>query len=92
MVADLVLGSLHTLINILVWLIFLRVIMSWIRPDPMGSAGQVYYQVFSVVYELTEPLLGPIRGIMPGGGMGIDFSPIILLFILRFIQQVIAGL
>jgi len=64
--------------------IFVRVILSWfpISPDsPMAS-------VYKFVYSITEPVLGPIRRVMPGarvGGMGLDFSPIIALLALEVI-------
>ncbi len=88
-----VFASLNTLFNILWWLIILRAIMSWVRPDPSGPAGQMFYQLYVVVFELTEPMIRPIRNAMPGGGgVGMDFSPLILLFILRFLQRIIVGL
>jgi YggT family protein len=88
-----VVASLDTLLNILVWLIILRAIMSWVRPDPTSSGGQIFYRLYVVVFELTEPLVRPIRNVMPGGGgMGMDFSPLILLFILQFLRQIIRGL
>jgi len=63
-------------------IIFVRVILSWfpISPDsPMAS-------VYRFVYAVTEPVLGPIRRVIPGvgfGGMGLDLSPLIVLFALE---------
>ena len=64
--------------------IFVRVILSWfpIAPDSPFAA------VYRFVYALTEPVLGPIRRVMPGvgvGGMGLDLSPIIVLLGLQLI-------
>ena len=59
--------------------IFLRVIFSWINIDHRSS-------IYQVVYEITEPLLGPIRRIMPRLGM-IDLTPMVASFILIFIAQ-----
>jgi len=92
MTSAIIAQSLSTLVNILVWLILFRVIMSWIRPDPTGPAGETFYRLYVVVFELTEPLISPIRQLMPGGGTGIDFSPLILLFLLRFLQRMIYSL
>jgi len=92
MITHVIVGSLQSLINILVWLILLRVIFSWIRPNPGGSGGEFVMRLHSVVFQLTEPLIAPIRGLMPGAGMGLDLSPLILLLILRFLQRFIAGL
>lgn len=67
------------LFEVLSLLILARVILSWV--DRGGSS-----QVSQIIYELTEPILGPIRSIMPAVGM-FDFSPIIALLLLRAIQQ-----
>ncbi len=61
-------------------LILVRVLMSWI--DPMGSRGG---QFTRILYELTEPILAPMRSIMPSMG-GLDFSPIITLILLQAIE------
>lgn len=56
-------------------LIFVRVAFSWIGPRPTNP-------IYRFSYDITEPLLAPIRNLMPGGGMGMDFSPMIASFIL----------
>jgi YggT family protein len=59
--------------------IFVRIVLSWfpIQPDsPMAT-------VYRFVYALTEPVLGPVRRVVPGigfGGMGLDLSPMIVIF------------
>ncbi|MDJ0756766.1 MAG: YggT family protein [Ardenticatenaceae bacterium] len=52
-------------------LILARVIVSWIRVDP-------YHPIVRFIYNATEPLLAPIRQLLPPAG-GLDFSPLILL-------------
>ena len=62
------------LLNI-VWLIFLaRVILSWVRPSPSSS----FYPVVDGIYRITEPVLAPIRRVIPPMG-GFDFSTIVVL-------------
>ena len=61
--------------------IFARIILSWFPITP----GTALAQVFSVLYSLTEPVLGPVRRIVPPTGIGIDFSPIIVLLGFRLI-------
>jgi YggT family protein len=64
--------------------IFVRVILSWFPISPDSPFAAVY----RFVYALTEPVLGPIRRVMPGigvGGMGLDLSPIIVLLALQII-------
>lgn len=60
-------------------LVFARVIISWV--DPRGSN-----QVSSLIMSLTEPLLAPIRRLLPRTGM-IDFSPTILLLVLFMLMR-----
>lgn len=56
-------------------LIFVRILMSWLRPDP-------YHPVVRVIYQLTEPVLEPARRMIPPLGM-FDISPIIVIFVLQ---------
>lgn len=76
------------LLNIYEIVLLLRVLISWFRLDP-------YNPIIRVLYSLTEPLLQPIRQLLPPTGM-VDFSPLVallLLFAIRnVIQIVVAGL
>lgn len=60
-------------------LILVRVLSSWVFPNPEQNAFSHF------IYEATEPILGPIRKIVPGGGM-IDLSPLIAFFLLQGLQ------
>ncbi len=71
------------LFQILSLLILGRVLLSWI--DPMGNM-----QISLVLRELTEPILGPIRSIIPSIGM-IDISPIIAILLLNMLGRLILG-
>jgi len=67
----------QALAAILLVAIFVRIIFSFfpsIAPEPISS----------VVYEITEPILAPIRQVIPGM-MGFDFSPMVAAFILIII-------
>ena len=72
------------LLQLYIIVIFVRVILSWFPIAPDSALASVY----RLVYAVTEPVLGPIRRVMPGvgvGGMGLDFSPIIVLLALEII-------
>lgn len=72
------------LLQLYIVVIFVRVILSWFPISPDSPLAVVY----RFVYALTEPVLGPIRRVMPGvgvGGMGLDLSPIIVLLGLQLI-------
>jgi YggT family protein len=61
-----------------------RVVLSWFPISP----GSGLSTVFNVLYRLTEPVLGPLRRVLPPvgiGGMGLDLSPIIVFFVLEFV-------
>jgi YggT family protein len=68
--------------------IFGRIILSWfpLAPDsPMAT-------VFGFLYSITEPVLGPIRRVIPPlgmGGMGLDLSPLIVIFGIQILQRTI---
>lgn len=57
-----------------------RILLSWF---PSGGAGNLR----SILHDLTEPVLAVFRNIIPRAGM-IDFSPIIVLFLLDMLKQV----
>jgi len=71
---------LNILITILIFLILLRALISWVNADP-------YNPLVQFLYKTTEPLLQPLRRMLPVGfRAGIDISPIIALLILIFIR------
>lgn len=69
-----------------------RILLSWF---PVQEGG-VVASIFSFLYSITEPVLGPIRRMLPPvalGGMGLDLSPIIVIFVLQlFIAPLLCGL
>lgn len=63
-------------------ILLVRIFMSWIRPDP-------YHPVVQWVHRLTDPVLEPVRRLLPIRGMGIDFSPIVVFILIEILQRVI---
>jgi YggT family protein len=80
------------IINLIYWiyfiLIFARFVFSWVRPDPYHP---VWGPLMRITYQATEPLLAPIRRLLPGMS-GLDFSPLILLLILGFLRSVLLNM
>lgn len=75
-------NSLMTLLEIVGYLIFARVIVSWLpinRDNP----------ILQFIYQVTEPILAPIRNLISrssiGGGMMIDFSPIVAWLLIQYL-------
>lgn len=71
--------------NVLMVLIMVRVLSSWFRPRYRTRSNGWFYTIDEMVWRATEPFLAPIRKILPTGGTGIDFAPLILFFILQFV-------
>jgi len=67
-------------LTILYWLILIRALISWVSPDP-------YNPIVQFLYKTTEPILYPIRKILPlGFRFGIDISPIIAFLLIVFLK------
>ena len=77
---------LDTLLVIYEILLFGRIILSWF---PLGP-GSPMTSVYSFLYTVTEPVLGPIRRIMPSMG-GLDLSPIIVFFGIQILRSALRG-
>lgn len=71
---------LNMLINVMIVLIFVRALISWVNADP-------YNPIVQFLHKTTEPVLEPIRRILPFNlKMGIDISPIAAFIILLFMR------
>jgi len=66
-------------LTIYMWIIIFRALISWVNPDP-------YNQIVIFLYRFTEPVLRPIRRILPMRNVGIDFSPVIVILVIIFLQ------
>ena len=76
-------------IDIYTWIVIASAIMSWLVAfGVINVRNQFIRMVVDLLYRLTEPLLRPIRRILPNLG-GVDISPIILLLGLYFIQSLL---
>ncbi|GBF33284.1 cell division protein YlmG/Ycf19 [Desulfocucumis palustris] len=80
--------NLEYIVNIIfqvyIWLIFARIILSWVRHNP-------YQPVIRFIYEVTEPVLGFFRRIIPPIGV-VDISPIAAFFALELLNRLIIQL
>jgi YggT family protein len=77
------------LLTIYVYVVIAMAILSWlIAFNVVNTRNPVVHMIAELLYRLTEPVLRPIRSLLPNMG-GIDISPIILFLIILFIQSVI---
>lgn len=70
--------------QVLSLLIIVRAVLSWFSPDPRNTLVQL-------VYRTTEPVLAPVRNLLPIMG-GLDFSPIVALIAVQVLEQVLVQL
>jgi YggT family protein len=78
-------GVLCALLNFYIICIVLRMILSWI---PFDRSRGMMSTVSQFLFTITEPLLGPLRRLMPMmrvGGMGLDLSPTIAIIVLKLV-------
>jgi YggT family protein len=77
----------NTVITIYIWLLIASVVLSWLIAFNVISTGNRFvYEIRDFLYRITEPLLRPIRNLLPNLG-GIDISPVVLILALYFIRD-----
>ncbi len=70
---------LDIVLTVYMWIIVARALISWVNPDP-GNKIVIF------LYRVTEPVLEPIRRIIPRHNLPIDLAPLIVLLIIIFLQ------
>ncbi len=78
---DFLFDFIRLLCDILIIAIFLRVILSWVFPRPTNV-------LVVILYRVTEPLLAPLRRIIPRVGM-FDFTPLVAIILLQLIIRLL---
>src|SRR5210317_1801551 len=71
---------LDIVLTIFMWIVIARAILSWVSPDP-------YNPIVRFIHNVTEPVLYQVRRKIPLSFGGIDFSPMIILLAVIFLQQ-----
>lgn len=76
-------------IQLYTWVIIIGAVLSWlIAFGVVNTHNRFVYSVVDIIYRVTEPALRPIRRFLPDLG-GIDISPVVLLLLLYFLQNLI---
>jgi YggT family protein len=77
------------LIQLYIWIVIASAILSWLVAfNVVNTNNRFVLMIGDMLYRLTEPALRPIRNILPNLG-GIDISPVILILLLLFVQNVV---
>ena len=73
--------TLHSVINIYIWIVIITSLLSFVRPDP-------YNPIVQILYRLTEPVFSFIRSKMPFVLFsGIDLSPLVVILGLQLVDN-----
>jgi YggT family protein len=84
-VESVLINFIRLLITVLWFLLIARVLLSW--TNPMGGGGGVV----AFIYQATEPILAPIRRVLPPTS-GVDWSPLVAMLLLGVILRVVVRL
>ena len=71
---------LKIVLELYMWIMIIRALLSWVNPDP-------YNPIVQFLNSITEPVLYRVRQFLPMGGVGIDFSPMIVILIIIFLES-----
>jgi len=74
---------LKIVLNIYMWIIIGRALISWVNPDP-------YNPIVKFLYRATEPLLYRVRRVLPVMG-GLDLSPLVVVLAIVFLQRFVVS-
>ena len=69
-------------LDIYMWIIIIRALISWVNPDP-------YNPIVQFLTRITEPVLRPLRKLVPPYKTGIDLSPLIAILIIIFLHYAV---
>ncbi len=76
-------------LDLYIWLLIASAILSWlIAFNVVNTRNQLVAGIAEFLYRITEPVLAPIRSVLPNFG-GLDISPIVLILIIYFIEKLI---
>jgi len=79
-----IVNFLELLVSALMLLVLARVVVSWLAPS--GGGGLVAF-----IYQVTEPILAPIRRVVPASG-GLDWAPLIAMLVLGLLLRLVIRL
>ncbi|MCK5656752.1 MAG: YggT family protein [Syntrophobacteria bacterium] len=77
---DALASILYLVLNLYMWIIIARAVISWVNPDP-------YNPIVRFLYSITDPVLLAIRRRLPLSFGGMDFSPIVVILAIIFLQK-----
>jgi len=75
-----VISLVRTLVQLYMWIVLIRVLVSWINPDP-------YNPIIQFLRGVTDPVIDALRRVLPRffWSTGLDFTPLVLLVLLNLV-------
>jgi len=74
-------GLVQLLFDLYIIVLLARVLLSWVQVDPRNP-------IVNLIHQLTEPLLAPIRRMLPQSG-SVDFSPMVAFIVVLIAEQIV---
>lgn len=77
-----IIGIITSLVNMYMWVVIIRVLISWINPDP-------YNPIVQFLRAVTDPAIETVRRFVPNflWSTGLDFTPLILIVLLQVLME-----
>ncbi len=72
------------ILSMAMWMLIISALISWVNPDPFNP-------IVRFLHSVTEPMLRPIRRLIPPLGGRVDISPILLIVLIVFLQAFLVG-
>lgn len=82
--------AISLLFQVYEFLLFIRVLLSLVNIDPRRPA--IDHPLVRVLQRITDPVLVPLRRLIPPIGGVIDISPVVALFILEIVRRLLTGI
>ncbi|MBY0430071.1 MAG: YggT family protein, partial [Rhodospirillales bacterium] len=79
----------YVIIDLFIWALIISAVLSWLMAfGVVNTHNRFVYSLRDILWRVTEPALRPIRRFVPDMG-GVDLSPLVLILILWFAQEVL---
>lgn len=86
MIVNPIVSLIYFILQLYTYVLIAAVVMSWLFAfNIINAHNQTVRQIYRAVNMLTEPVLGPIRRVLPNFG-GLDFSPLVVLLVIQYVQ------
>lgn len=82
---DAITSTLYMILELYKWVVIIAALISWVNPDPSNP-------VVVILRKLTEPVYDFMKRYIPTTISGIDLSPIIVIFTIFFVQQLLRSI